>query len=105
MKELRLLQRLAYPQRICGSVLEAALPDVAIGELCDIYRDWQDKQVMARAQVVGLYSDRTVLSLIGNAYGLTRKAVIRPTGHALSVRIGHFVLGAVLDSTGAVVER
>lgn len=105
MKELRLLQRLAYPQRICGSVLEAALPDVAIGELCDIYRDWQDKQVMARAQVVGLHRDRTVLSLIGNACGLTRKAVIRPTGHALSVRIGNAVLGAVLDPTGTVVER
>ncbi|HCZ4708611.1 TPA: type III secretion system ATPase SctN [Salmonella enterica subsp. enterica serovar Saintpaul str. CFSAN004144] len=105
MKDLRLLQRLAYPQRICGPVLEAALPDVAIGELCDIYRDWQDKQVIARAQVVGLHSDRTVLSLIGNAYGLTRKAVIRPTGRTLSVRLGDFVLGAVLDPTGAVVER
>lgn len=105
MKELRLLQRLAYPQRICGSVLEAVLPDVAIGELCDIYRGWQDKQVVARAQVVGLYHDRTVLSLIGNAYGLTRKAVIKPTGRALSARIGNFVPGAVLDPTGMVTER
>ena len=105
MKELRLLQRLAYPQRICGAVLEAVLPDVAIGELCDIYRDWQDKQVAARAQVVGLHHDRTVLSLIGNAYGLTRKAVIKPTGRALSVRTGNFVPGAVLDPTGTVTER
>ncbi len=105
MKELRLLQRLAYPQRICGSVLEAVLPDVAIGELCDIYRNWQSEHVIARAQVVGLHHDRTVLSLIGNAYGLTRKAVIKPTGRALSARVGGFVLGAVLDPSGGIVER
>ncbi|EDS3841751.1 type III secretion system ATPase SctN [Citrobacter portucalensis] len=105
MKELRLLQRLAYPQRICGPVLEAILPDVAIGELCDIYRNWQESHPIARAQVVGLQSDRTILSLIGNAQGLTRKAVIKPTGRALCAMIGTSVLGAVLNPMGKVVER
>lgn len=105
MKQPRLLQYLAYPQRISGPIIEAVLPNVAIGELCDIRRSWQDCSVVARAQVVGLQRDRTVLSLIGNAHGLTRDAVLQPTGRALSAWVGYSVLGAVIDPTGVVVER
>lgn len=79
--------------------------DVAIGELCEIRRGWHQKQVVARAQVVGLQRERTVLSLIGNAQGLSRDVVLYPTGRALSAWVGYSVLGAVLDPTGKIVER
>ena len=69
MKTPRLLQYLAYPQKITGPIIEAELRDVAIGELCEIRRGWHQKQVVARAQVVGLQRERTVLSLIGNEIG------------------------------------
>ncbi|KVZ51081.1 type III secretion system ATPase SctN [Burkholderia ubonensis] len=105
MNPPRLLRRLAYPQRLSGPILEAALPGVAIGELCEIRRSWRDREVMARAQVVGLNHERAVLSLIGSARGLTREAVLQPTGRALSVWIGEEALGAVLDPTGQIVER
>lgn len=105
MKAPRLLRRLAYPQRLSGPILEAALPGVAIGELCEIRRSWQESEVVARAQVVGLTHERAVLSLIGNARGLTREAVLQPTGRALSAWVGESALGAVLDPTGQIVER
>ncbi|QOZ82553.1 MULTISPECIES: type III secretion system ATPase SctN [Chromobacterium] len=105
MKAPRLLRRLAYPQRLSGPILEAALPEVAIGELCDIRRSWQDRDVVARAQVVGFQGPRAVLSLIGNARGLSREAVLQPTGRALAAWIGESALGAVLDPTGRIVER
>ncbi|MBX9346853.1 type III secretion system ATPase SctN [Chromobacterium piscinae] len=105
MKPPRLLRRLAYPQRLSGPILEAALPDVSIGELCEIRRSWQDREVVARAQVVGFQQERAVLSLIGNARGLSREAVLQPTGRALSAWIGDAALGAMLDPTGQVVER
>ncbi|OXJ22557.1 EscN/YscN/HrcN family type III secretion system ATPase [Burkholderia sp. HI2714] len=105
MNPPRLLRRLAYPQRLSGPILEAALPGVAIGELCEIRRSWRDDAVMARAQVVGLNHECAVLSLIGSARGLTREAVLQPTGRALSAWIGEETLGAVLDSTGQIVER
>ncbi|WP_440029664.1 type III secretion system ATPase SctN [Chromobacterium amazonense] len=105
MKAPRLLRRLAYPQRLSGPILEAALPGVAIGELCEVRRCWQEDEVVARAQVVGLTRERAVLSLIGNARGLTREAVLRPTGRALSAWVGESALGAVLDPTGQIVER
>ncbi|WP_175743432.1 type III secretion system ATPase SctN [Burkholderia ambifaria] len=105
MNPPRLLRRLAFPQRLSGPILEAALPGVAIGELCEIRRSLRDGEVMARAQVVGLNHERAVLSLIGSARGLTREAVLQPTGHALSAWIGEEALGAVLDPTGQIVER
>ncbi|WP_279205324.1 type III secretion system ATPase SctN [Obesumbacterium proteus] len=105
MKKPRLLCQLAHPLRLSGPIIEAALPEVAIGELCDIRRSWRDCEVVARAQVVGLQREHVVLSLIGSARGLTREAVIKPTGQALSAWVGESVLGAVLDPTGIVVER
>lgn len=105
MSTLRLLSHLAHPQRVSGPIIEAALPGVAVGELCDIRRSWRDREVVARAQVVGLQRGHAVLSLIGSARGLTREAVLQPTGRALSAWIGASVLGAVLDPTGIVVER
>ncbi|WP_206600375.1 type III secretion system ATPase SctN, partial [Chromobacterium sphagni] len=101
----RLLRRLASPQRLSGPILEAALPGVAIGELCDIRRSWQNREVVARAQVVGFQRERAVLSLIGNARGLSREAVLEPTGRAMSAWVGEAALGAVLDPTGRIVER
>ncbi|KMN36754.1 ATP synthase [Chromobacterium sp. LK1] len=105
MRAPRLLRRLAYPQRLSGPILEAALPEVAIGELCDIRRSWQDREVVARAQVVGFQGERAVLSLIGNARGLSREALLQPTGRALAAWIGESALGAVLDPSGRIVER
>ncbi|KZE88091.1 type III secretion system ATPase SctN [Chromobacterium subtsugae] len=105
MKPPRLLRRLANPQRLSGPILEAALPGVAIGELCDIRRGWQDREVVARAQVVGFQRERAVLSLIGAARGLSREAVLAPSGRAMSAWVGEAALGAVLDPTGRIVER
>lgn len=105
MKKPRLLQHLAYPHKITGPIIEAELRDVAIGELCEIRRGWKENNIVARAQVVGLQRERTVLSLIGNACGLTRDVVLYPTGRALSAWVGYSVLGAVLDPTGKIVER
>ncbi|OHX19932.1 EscN/YscN/HrcN family type III secretion system ATPase [Chromobacterium sphagni] len=78
---------------------------MAIGELCDIRRSWQNREVVARAQVVGFQRERAVLSLIGNARGLSREAVLEPTGRAMSAWVGEAALGAVLDPTGRIVER
>ncbi|WP_435954183.1 type III secretion system ATPase SctN [Dryocola sp. BD626] len=105
MKTLRLLRNMAHPLRISGPIVEARLPGVAIGELCDLRRNWQDGTLVARAQVIGLYRDRVVLSLIGNARGLTLDTVLAPTGRLLSTRMGQDALGAVLDPSGQIVER
>jgi type III secretion protein N (ATPase) len=105
MKPLRLLRRQANPLRLSGPIIEAVLPGVVVGEICEIYRSWQDSICVARAQVLGFNQERTILSLIGNAQGLSRELVLQPTGAGLQVEVGDFLLGSVLDPSGKVVER
>ncbi|MGL4605759.1 MAG: EscN/YscN/HrcN family type III secretion system ATPase, partial [Iodobacter sp.] len=78
MKPMRLLRRQANPLRLSGPIIEAVLPGVVLGEICEIYRSWQDSSCVARAQVLGFNQERTILSLIGNAQGLSRELVLQP---------------------------
>ncbi|QIU92580.1 type III secretion system ATPase SctN [Yokenella regensburgei] len=105
MKAPRLLRYMAHPQCVSGPIIEADLYGVSIGELCEIHRSWMEPEIIARAQVVGLQRGRTILSLIGSAKGLSYESVLQPTGRTLSAWVGEFVLGAVLDPTGTVIER
>lgn len=100
-----LLRQQAHPLRLSGPLIEALLPGVKVGELCEIRRSWDEPEVVARAQVLGFHADRTILSLIGTAQGLSRDAVISPTGAGLSVTVSHELLGCVLDPAGNIVER
>ncbi|WP_279051163.1 type III secretion system ATPase SctN [Cedecea davisae] len=101
----QLLRYQAHPLRLSGPLIEAILPGVKVGELCEIRASWDKSAVVARAQVLGFNGDNTVLSLIGTAKGLSREAVISPTGAGLSVVVSHDLLGCVLDPSGNVVER
>lgn len=101
----QLLRQQAHPLRLSGPLIEAILPGVKVGELCEVRAGWDQPAVVARAQVLGFNGDNTVLSLIGNSKGLSREAVISPTGAGLSVVVSHDLLGCVLDPSGNVVER
>ncbi|CND83647.1 type III secretion system ATPase SctN [Yersinia nurmii] len=105
MSEKPLIRYQAHPLRLSGPILESVLPGVKIGEICEIRQHWQSTEVVARAQVLGFNRDLAVLSLIGNANGLSRNAVISPTGSALTVALTHSLLGCVLDPSGQIVER
>ncbi|TKI05083.1 type III secretion system ATPase SctN [Martelella alba] len=102
---LRLLRRQALPLRLSGPIIEAALPGVKVGEICDIRRHWTGREVIARAQVLGFHHERTILSLIGDGRGLSREASLHPTGAQLTVNVGDACLGAVMDPQGRIVER
>lgn len=100
-----LLRYQAHPLRLSGPLIEAILPGVKIGELCEIRESWNQSNIVARAQVLGFHGDNTVLSLIGLPKGLSREAIISPTGAGLSVVVSHDLLGCVLDPSGQIVER
>ncbi|WP_339057181.1 type III secretion system ATPase SctN [Candidatus Regiella endosymbiont of Tuberolachnus salignus] len=105
MNELRLLRCQAHPLRLSGPIIEASLTGVKVGEICEIRPHWLDKNTVAKAQVLGFNRDRALLSLIGNARGLSREAVLSPTGAGLSVTLNDSLLGTVLDPSGKIVER
>ncbi|MEA9389625.1 type III secretion system ATPase SctN [Acerihabitans sp. TG2] len=102
---LRLLRHQASPMRLSGPIIEAVLPGVKIGEVCDIRRDWTSREVIARAQVLGFNQERTLLSLIGPNQGLSRDVVLHPTGGSLTIKVSEDLLGTVIDPAGQITER
>ena len=62
MKKLKLLNKYSYLHSINGSLIEAELDDVSVGEVCEIYASWQANERIARAQVVGFRNGKTLLN-------------------------------------------
>jgi type III secretion protein N (ATPase) len=95
----------AHPVRVQGQIVEARLRNVAIGEVCLVHRRVGSTAVVGRAQVVGFgRDDVAILSLLGTTVGLSREAVIVPTGERFSIDVGPWMLGAVLSATGACTQ-
>lgn len=98
-------KQFAHPTSLRGSVLEAPLKNVFIGEICDVRRSLHDQTIIGRAQVVGFHQDRAVLNMMGPTAGVSREMVLMPTGKSLHIPVSNALLGSVLDATGEVVER
>jgi type III secretion protein N (ATPase) len=103
---LRTLEkRAAHPLRLSGPLVEAALTDVVIGEVCEVRRHWRDPECAARAQVIGFKPGSVLLSLLGDAGGLSRESLIVPTGAVLELLCSPQMLGSVVNPRGEIVER
>lgn len=100
-----LLSRRAFPVHIRGYYLEAPLPDVFIGEICLLWQDLSCRVLLGRAQVVGFNEHNTLLSLIGQASGLTLTTVIAPTGSAVTLTFTPQIPGSVIDPSGNTLAR
>lgn len=98
-------KQFSHPTSLRGSVLEAPLKNVFIGEICDIRASLHTQDIVGRAQVVGFQHDKTVLNMMGPTAGASREMVIMPTGKSLHIPVDSSLLGCVLDATGRVVER
>ncbi|EKT60892.1 ATP synthase SpaL [Providencia sneebia DSM 19967] len=93
----------AHPVHIQGCLIEAPLHGVFIGEICIIERSLFDKEVIAKAQVIGFKKNSTILSLIGRAHGLTREMIIRPTRAAFTFSMNEQLVGKILTASGKQV--
>ncbi|AJC22365.1 EscN/YscN/HrcN family type III secretion system ATPase [Pandoraea pulmonicola] len=102
---LTLFKRCAHPRRVQGPIIEAPLPQVAIGELCLIHQNVHESGVVGRAQVVGFGNGTAILSTLGTTTGLSREAVLVPTGERLAVSVSPAMLGKVIDATGHCVQE
>ena len=84
--------------RATGTVIHAAAPDVAVGEICRLKDPNSGRQLIAEA--VGLSGDTVVLTPIGDMTGLSTQTEVVRTGAPLQVAVGPELLGNVLDSLG-----
>jgi type III secretion protein N (ATPase) len=84
--------------RATGTVIHAAAPDVAVGELCRLKDPNSGRQLLAEA--VGLAGDTVILTPIGDMTGLSTQTEVVRTRAPLQVAVGPALLGQVLDSLG-----
>ncbi|WP_020565719.1 flagellar protein export ATPase FliI [Methylosarcina fibrata] len=87
--------------RMIGLTLEAVGCKAAIGSRCRIEMKNGRK---IEAEVVGFSSDRIFLMSAGNLHGLEPDCRVIPLGKNSLARVGHSLLGRVLDGSGKPLD-
>ncbi len=88
---------------LIGLVVRAVVPNVQVGELCLI--EPLNERPSLRAEVVGFQENEVLLMPLGNLEGIAPGCSVIPTGHAMTVRVGHGLLGRVLNGLGDPLDE
>ena len=97
-----LCERRGWVERVSGTMVEALLDGVRVGELCRL-RDPSGLEI--EAEVAAIHGGRAFLTPLGDVSGLSARAEIMPAGRRLTVAVGHGLLGRVLDGMGRPLDR
>lgn len=94
--------RLGRVTAISGQGIEAAGPDVTLGEVCEIAVSGGGETL--RAEVVGMRPGCVVLMPYGELRGVSVGALVTATGEQPAVDVGDALLGRVIDAFGAPLD-
>ena len=89
-------------ENIVGMSIEASGGHAAVGDSCQIYNSATGSQVMA--QVVGFKNDRILLMPYSDMSGISAGNFVRNTGHRLSLKMGSFLKGRVINALGQPID-
>jgi type III secretion protein N (ATPase) len=90
-------------RRVVGTIIEANVPHVRIGEIC-LLRNHSGEDELT-AEVVGFDQGAALLTPIGEMRGLSSTTEVIPTGRAQTVGVGPDLLGRVLDGLGRPLDQ
>jgi type III secretion protein N (ATPase) len=106
--------------QVLGTLIEARLPAVQVGELCALGADdaalaleatrrggataAQSRQVML-AEVVGFTAQATLLASLSPLEGVSSRTRVVPLRRSLDIEVGPHLLGCVLDGFGRLQFR
>ncbi|CDG82299.1 FliI/YscN family ATPase [Janthinobacterium agaricidamnosum] len=88
--------------QVVGTLIEAAMPPAAIGELCHLILPERTGQPML-AEVVGFSGKTTLLSALSPLEGVSNQTLVQPLRRSHTVEVGEHLFGCVLDGFGRVV--
>lgn len=88
---------------LIGLVARAVVPAVQVGEVCFI--EPLSDRPRIRAEVVGFQENEVLLMPLGNLEGIAPGSHVIPTGRSMTVRVGHGLLGRVLDGLGDPLDE
>lgn len=87
--------------QVIGLTIESEGPNVSIGDICYIHPR-TGKPVMA--EVVGFRDNRVIMMPLGDIQAISPGSEVVATGRPLMVRVGHELLGRVLDGLGRPLD-
>jgi type III secretion protein N (ATPase) len=90
--------------QVLGTLIEAHMPPVRIGELCNLINDEHGGAPML-AEVVGFTDKAAILSALSPLEGVSNRTVIEPLRRAHSIEVGDHLFGGVLDGFGRLMYR
>lgn len=90
--------------QVLGTLIEAQLPPVQIGELCHLLDPAKPGKPML-AEVVGFTEHAAILSALSPLEGVSNRTIIEPLRRAHTVEAGDHLLGSVLDGFGNLMFR
>jgi type III secretion protein N (ATPase) len=88
--------------RACGTVLQVRGLSVSIGEMCRLFDDDADWELLA--EVVGLQDQDALLMPLGNIQGISSKTRVEACGTTQTVRVDESMIGRVLDASGQPID-
>lgn len=88
--------------RVVGMTIEAAGPEVNIGELCQIHSFKGKKEITA--EVVGFKENKVLLMPLGDMSGIGAGNLVTAKNTTLRVSVGKQLIGRVLDGLGCPID-
>ena len=89
-------------ENIVGMTIEASGGKAAIGDICHIYSENAQGQVLA--EVVGFKNERILLMPYENMTGMSAGNFVRNTRRQLRVPVGDFLKGRIIDALGRPID-
>lgn len=89
-------------ENIVGMSIEASGGRAAVGDICRIYNGDSGGQVTA--EVVGFKNDRILLMPYSDMNGISAGNFVRNTGRQLTMRVGEFLRGRIIDAMGHPID-
>lgn len=90
--------------QVLGTLIEAHMPPVRIGELCDLVNPDLPGQPML-AEVIGFTEKSAILSALSPLEGVSNRTRIVPLRRAHTIEVGDHLFGCVLDGFGRWMFR
>jgi type III secretion protein N (ATPase) len=89
-------------RRVLGTIVHATVPDVRIGEICQLRNPRSGRSISA--EVVGFLGNEAVLTPIGELTGISMETEVVPTGVELTIPVGPELLGRVVSPLGEPLD-
>lgn len=89
-------------ENIVGMSIEATGGHAAVGDICRIYSGESGRQVTA--EVVGFKNDHILLMPYSDMSGISAGNFVRNTGSQLTLRVGEFLRGRIINALGQPID-